>query len=117
MSEMDRSFADFGHRHLERGRRLRLGRPTARRFVAAFTFGILGVFAVSAGALAAFESSNSGRILPGTHVGSVDLSGLTPSEARSRLNDAYAALGLRKQCFLSFSGKQPVRLLNAQIEG
>jgi vancomycin resistance protein YoaR len=74
-------------------RRLRLGRATARRFVAAFTFGILGVLAVSAGALAAFESSNSGRILPGTHVGSVDLSGLTPSEARARLNDAYAALG------------------------
>ena len=63
-----------------------------RRFVAAFTFGVLGVLAVSAGALAAFESSNSGRIMPGVHVESVDLSGLTSSEARSRLVDAYAGL-------------------------
>ncbi|MCI0584420.1 MAG: VanW family protein [Chloroflexi bacterium] len=74
-------------------RHFRLGRPTFRRFAAAFTFGVLGVLAVSAGALAAFESSNNGRILPGVHVGSVDLSGLTPSEARAALNDAYATLG------------------------
>ncbi|MEW5990058.1 MAG: VanW family protein [Chloroflexota bacterium] len=73
--------------------RIRPGRATARRFVAAFVFGVLAVLAVSAGALAAFESSNSGRILPGVHVGSVDLSGLTPADARARLNDAYASLG------------------------
>ena len=68
------------------GRRFRIGRRTVQRFLAAFTFGILGVLAVSAGALAAFESSNTGRVMPGVHVGSVDLSGLTPSEARARLN-------------------------------
>ncbi len=65
---------------------------TIRRFVAAFLFGILGVLAVSAGALAAFESSNSGRILPGVHVGAADLSGLTGSEARARLVEVYATL-------------------------
>ena len=69
-------------------------RRTARRFAAAFVFGILGVLAVSAGALAAFESSNAGRILPGIHVGGVDLSGLTAAEARTRLNDAYADLAV-----------------------
>jgi len=74
-------------------RRFRLGRHTARRFVAAFTFGVLGVLAISAGALAAFDASNNGRIMPGVHVGSVDLSGLTPSAARARLNDAFASLG------------------------
>jgi vancomycin resistance protein YoaR len=67
-------------------------RATVRRFIAAFTFGSLAVLAVSAGALAALESSNNGRVMPGVHVGSVDLSGLTPSEARARLNDAYASL-------------------------
>jgi len=70
------------------GSRLR----TFRRFAAAFVFGLLAVLAVSAGALAAFESSNNGRILPGVHVGSVDLSGMTSAEARSRLNEAYAPL-------------------------
>jgi vancomycin resistance protein YoaR len=67
-------------------------RRGVRRFVTAFTFGVLGVLAISAGALAAFESSNNGRILPGVHVGGVDLSGLTPADARARLNDAFAAL-------------------------
>jgi vancomycin resistance protein YoaR len=74
-------------------RRFRIGRHAVQRFLAAFTFGILGVLVVSAGALAAFESSNTGRVMPGVHVGTVDLSGLTPSEARARLNDAYAAFG------------------------
>ena len=67
-------------------------RRAFRRFSVAFVFGVLGVLAVSAGALAAFESSNVGRILPGIHVGDVDLSGLTASEARARLNDAFANL-------------------------
>ena len=65
---------------------------TIRRFATAFLFGLIGVLAVSAGALAAFESSNSGRILPGVHVRTVDLSGLTRSEARARLVEAYRAL-------------------------
>ncbi|HSO29321.1 MAG TPA: VanW family protein, partial [Candidatus Sulfomarinibacteraceae bacterium] len=47
---------------------------------------------IAAGALAAFETSNAGRILPGVHVGRVDLSGLTRFEAISRLEVAYAAL-------------------------
>jgi vancomycin resistance protein YoaR len=67
-------------------------RRAARRFGVAFVFGVLGVLAVSAGALAAFESSNAGRIMPGVHVGHVDLSGLTATEARARLNDGYASL-------------------------
>ena len=39
------------------------------------------------------KSSNVGRILPGVHVGSVDLSGLTPAAAASRLRAAYASFG------------------------
>lgn len=67
-------------------------RPLAR-FLIAFTFGSLAVLAASAGALAAYESSNSGRILPGVHAGSVDLSGLTPAAAAARLRDAYSSFG------------------------
>ncbi len=75
------------------------------RFLLAFTFGLLAVLAVSAGALAAYESSNAGRILGGVHVGSVDLSGLAPSEAAVRLRAAYGGLG-EGQLVLSADGKE-----------
>ncbi|MBI3745783.1 MAG: peptidoglycan binding domain-containing protein [Chloroflexi bacterium] len=72
------------------------GRPRPRRVAArfgvAFTFGILGVLAISAGALGAYESTNAGRILPGVHIGAVDLSGLGPAEAGARLREAYGVL-------------------------
>jgi hypothetical protein len=68
-------------------------RRTATRFALAFVLGVLAVLAVSAGALAAYESSNTGRILPGVHVGSVDLSGLRPAEAATRLRSSFGVLG------------------------
>jgi vancomycin resistance protein YoaR len=89
-------------------RRFRIGRHAVQRFLAAFTFGILGVLVVSAGALAAFESSNTGRVMPGVHVGTVDLSGLTPSEARARLNDAYAAFGAGELLLTAGDTTRPV---------
>ncbi len=67
-------------------------RPVAR-FLIAFAFGLLAMLAVTAGALAAYESSNATRILPGVHSGDVDLSGLSPSAAAARLREAYAPLG------------------------
>ena len=69
-------------------------RRTALRFALAFAFGLLAVLALAAGALAAYESSNDGHITPGVHVGSVDLSGLTPAAAAARLRDAYGALAV-----------------------
>ncbi len=68
-------------------------RRSVTRFLIAFMFGLLAVLTVSAGALAAYESSNVGRILPGVHVGSVDLSGLTPAAAAARLRTEYASFG------------------------
>jgi len=69
-------------------------RAAARsRFVAAFAAGLLAVLALGATALYAFDRQYDGRILPGVHVGSVDLSGLTPDSARSRLGAAYAPAG------------------------
>jgi vancomycin resistance protein YoaR len=67
-------------------------RRAVTRFLLAFTFGLLAVLTISAGALAAYESANTGRILPGVHVGSVDLSGLTPAAAGARLRDAFKSL-------------------------
>ncbi|HKG18115.1 MAG TPA: hypothetical protein VKB00_00135, partial [Candidatus Limnocylindrales bacterium] len=70
-----------------------LPRPRGRaRFVVAFLVGLIAALAIGAGALYAFDRSYAGRILPGVHVGGVNLSGLTPEEASSRLDDAFRGL-------------------------
>jgi vancomycin resistance protein YoaR len=66
---------------------------TATRFVVAFLAGVLGVLALGAGALYAYDRQFDGRILPGVQVGGVDLSALRPDEARSALDAGYASLG------------------------
>ncbi|MDQ2965160.1 MAG: VanW family protein [Chloroflexota bacterium] len=69
-------------------------RATARsRFVVAFAAALVAVLVLGAGALYAFDRQYEGRILPGVRVGSVDLSGLAPSAARSRLEAAFATAG------------------------
>jgi len=67
-------------------------RPLRGRFAAAFAFGLLAVLALAAGAMAAFERSYEGRVLPGIHVGSVDLTGLTTAQASERLLAEYGEL-------------------------
>jgi vancomycin resistance protein YoaR len=62
----------------------------ARRFLAAFLAGLLAVMAIGAGALYAYDRQYAGRILPGIRVGSVELSGLSPDQARAALAAAYA---------------------------
>jgi vancomycin resistance protein YoaR len=59
------------------------------RFALAFVIGLLAVLGVGVGALYAYDQQYQGRILPGVHVGQVDVSGLTADEATSRLSDAY----------------------------
>ncbi len=63
---------------------------SALRFGLAFLAGLLAVLALGVGALYAYDRQFEGRILPGVRVGSVDLSGLTPAEARTRLSSAFA---------------------------
>lgn len=66
---------------------------TKSRFLVAFAAGLLGVLVLGAGALYAFDRQYDGRILPGVRVGVLDLSGLTPEAARSRLDTVYAPAG------------------------
>ena len=66
--------------------------PLRGRFAVAFVFGALAILAIVAGAMTAFERSYEGRVLPGIHVGSVDLTGLSASQAAAQLNAAYGAL-------------------------
>jgi vancomycin resistance protein YoaR len=63
------------------------------RFVVAFTIGLLAVLGIGVGALYAYDQQYHDRILPGVHLGDLDLSGLTPAEAATRLHAAYDRFG------------------------
>jgi len=68
-------------------------RPSARlTFGLAFVLGLVAALLLGVGALYAYDRQFSGRILPGVHVGSVDLSGLNADEARAALQQAYGTL-------------------------
>ena len=68
-------------------------RPSARlSFGVAFALGLVAALLLGVGALYAYDRQFTGRILPGVHVGSVDLSGLTADEARAALQQGYGSL-------------------------
>jgi vancomycin resistance protein YoaR len=69
------------------------GRSLGLRFLVAFAFGVLLVGALAAGGIYAFEQRYDGRILPGVRAGGLDVSGLTPAEARVLISQAYASVG------------------------
>ncbi len=62
------------------------------RFALAFGVGFVVTLLLGVGALYAYDQQYTGRVLPGVHVGTVDLSGLTPPSAASRLLDTYGGL-------------------------
>ena len=65
-------------------------RPSARlRFAVAFLVGLVLALGLGTGALYAYDQQYAGRILPGVAVGDVNLSGLTPDDARAALEGAY----------------------------
>ena len=70
--------------------------PNIRRFlgfgVAFIVSALLGLFVV-AGIAFGFSAGYTNRVLPGIHVGPVDLSGLTRDEAVSRLQSEFSYLG------------------------
>jgi vancomycin resistance protein YoaR len=67
----------------------RPSRRSGARFLIAFLAGVIAVLALGAGGLYAFDRQFEGRVLPGVRVGGVDLSGLAPADARSRIAAAY----------------------------
>ncbi len=64
-------------------------RPHRRVFTAAFVLGLGAVVAVSGAGVAAWDAGYDGRVLPGVHVGSVDLSGLDRPGAAKTLATAF----------------------------
>src|SRR3954467_13818498 len=63
------------------------------RFALAFLLGLAAVLALGAGALYAYDQQYAGRVLPGVHIGDVDLSGLDAGAAAGRLHARYDTLG------------------------
>src|SRR4029078_11994731 len=63
------------------------------RFIFHFLLRLTAVLAIGVGALYAYDQQYQGRILPGVHVGAVNLSGLTPDEAAARLHAAHDQQG------------------------
>ena len=66
---------------------------TLRRFAAAFVLSVLATIGLAGAAVLAYDTSYEGRILPGVHVGSVDLSGLDSQHAATALETGYSAYG------------------------
>ena len=69
------------------------GRPSPwLRFGLAVAVGLAAVLLVAAGALLVYDQLYAGRIMPGVHIGSVDLSGFTRDAARAELVRTYGSL-------------------------
>jgi vancomycin resistance protein YoaR len=80
-----------------RGRsRARTTSPISLRFAIGFTLGLVGALFLVSAAVFGLSAAYDGKIMPGVHAGTVDLSGLTRDEAISKLDSAYAYLGQGK---------------------
>ena len=84
------------------------------RFVVAFVVGLIAALAIGVSALYAFDRQYTGRVLPGVSVGGIDLSGMTPAEATSRLEEAYASFSQGKAVLTS--GKLEMAIDYADID-
>jgi vancomycin resistance protein YoaR len=63
------------------------------RFVAGFAIGVFGALILATVAILGLAGTYDGKIMPGVHAGTVDVSGLTRDEAISAIDSAYASLG------------------------
>lgn len=63
------------------------------RLILGFALGLVIAIAIGASALAAWDASYEGRVLPGVHVGGVDLSGMDLEQASSAVSDSFARYG------------------------
>jgi vancomycin resistance protein YoaR len=83
-------------------------RRSRARFFVAFLVGLLAALGLGASALYAFDRQYTGRILPGVTVGGVGLSGMTPAEATTRLEQALVSFGQGKVVLTSGSLEMPI---------
>ena len=67
--------------------------PRVRVLLAAFGFGVILATGASGAGLYAYDQAHTGRIMPGVHVGSVDLSNLDQAAATTKLETELAGYG------------------------
>ena len=84
-------------------------RPSARlSFGIAFLLGLVAALLIGVGALYAYDRQFTGRILPGVHVGTVDLSGLDAGQARAALEAGYGSLADGKLVLTGAAGDHAI---------
>ncbi len=66
---------------------------TWARLAIGFVLGLVACLGLASAALLAWDAGYQGRILPGVHVGGVDLSGLSRDQALAALGSAFAGYG------------------------
>jgi vancomycin resistance protein YoaR len=66
------------------------------RVVVGFAVGAFGALFLATAAVFGLSRAYDGKIMPGVHAGSLDLSGLTRDEAIGKINSTYASLGQGK---------------------
>ncbi len=66
---------------------------TLAKLVVGFVVGTLAALLLAAAAVLALSGSYDGKILPGVHAGTVDLSGLTRDQAAAAIDTAYTSVG------------------------
>ena len=89
------------------------GRRLLPSFLLAFLLGLAAVLAVGVGALYAYDQQYQGRILPGVHVGSTDLSGLTADEASAVLHARFDDLGAGRALLVAGDKEIPLPFTRA----
>jgi vancomycin resistance protein YoaR len=77
-------------------------------FGLAFVLGLAAALLLGVGALYAYDRHFADRILPGVHVGSVDLSGLDADEARAALQATYGTLGVGRLVITGAAGEHDI---------
>ena len=83
--------------------------PSARlSFGVAFLLGLTAALVLGVSALYAYDRQFAGRILPGVHIGDVDLSGLSVDDARAELLRAYGSLADGRLVLTSVTGEQVI---------
>jgi vancomycin resistance protein YoaR len=84
-------------------------RPSARlSFGVAFLLGLTAALVLGVGALYAYDRQFAGRILPGVHIGDVDLSGLTAEDARAELQRAFGSLSEGRLVLTGMGGEHVI---------
>jgi vancomycin resistance protein YoaR len=63
------------------------------RLVVGFAVGVFGALFIATVAVLGMSAAYDGKILPGVHAGSVDVSGMSRDEAVAKIGAAYATLG------------------------